>query len=244
MSKMILKKIRHELKQNTDKKYKHGAENYFKEPVNFIGVRTPTVRKIATKYWEQIKYESKPEIFKLCEALLKNNHHNPFDEEATIAYAWAYRLKKQYQKTDFATFERWLKKYVSNWGKCDDFCTHAFGTLLRMYPELIIKTKPWQKSKNRWLRRASAVIFIVSANTYEIDPKYLKHVFATANALLHDKDDLVQKGYGWMLKAASHHNPKEVFEFVMERKDKMPRTALRYAIEKYPQEMRLRAMNK
>lgn len=56
--------------------------------------------------------------------------------------------------------------------------------------------------------------------------------------------DMVQKGYGWMLKEAAKRFPKEVFEFVMERKGTMPRTALRYAIEKYPQEMRKRVMEK
>jgi len=55
---------------------------------------------------------------------------------------------------------------------------------------------------------------------------------------------MVQKGYGWMLKEASNHNQKEVFEFVMRYKDKMPRIALRYAIEKMPDKLKKRAMKK
>jgi 3-methyladenine DNA glycosylase AlkD len=59
-----------------------------------------------------------------------------------------------------------------------------------------------------------------------------------------DKEDLVQKGYGWMLKEISKNDPMVVFEFVMQRKDRMPRTALRYAIEKLSPELRQQAMRK
>jgi 3-methyladenine DNA glycosylase AlkD len=55
-----------------------------------------------------------------------------------------------------------------------------------------------------------------------------------ADLLLLDKDDLVQKGYGWMLKAASQAWQNEVFEYVMKNKTVMPRTALRNTIEKMP----------
>ncbi len=59
-----------------------------------------------------------------------------------------------------------------------------------------------------------------------------------------DKDDMVQKGYGWMLKEASKKHQAEVFDYVMKRKAEMPRTALRYAIEKMPAEMRKKAMER
>jgi 3-methyladenine DNA glycosylase AlkD len=55
---------------------------------------------------------------------------------------------------------------------------------------------------------------------------------------------MVQKGYGWMLKEASKKHQPEVFDYVMSKKARMPRTALRYAIEKMPVEMRRRAMER
>ena len=69
-------------------------------------------------------------------------------------------------------------------------------------------------------------------------------VFEIADILLLDKDDMVQKGYGWMLKEASNHEPKKVFEYVMRHKKEMPRTALRYAIEKLSPDLRKQAMAK
>jgi len=74
--------------------------------------------------------------------------------------------------------------------------------------------------------------------------KFLTDIFKIADALLVDKDDLVQKGYGWMLKAASEAHQKDVFDFVMKNKSNMPRTALRYAIEKMPAEFKRQAMEK
>jgi 3-methyladenine DNA glycosylase AlkD len=73
---------------------------------------------------------------------------------------------------------------------------------------------------------------------------FLKDIFGIADILLLDKDDMVQKGYGWMLKAASEAYQKEIFDYVVSKKTVMPRTALRYAIEKMPQELKAEAMRK
>jgi len=90
------------------------------------------------------------------------------------------------------------------------------------------------------MRRASAVSLIIPARK----GLFLDIIFEIANSLMLDKDDLVQKGYGWMLKAASESHQQEVFDFVMKKKSIMPRTSLRYAIEKMPEEMRKQAMDK
>jgi 3-methyladenine DNA glycosylase AlkD len=74
--------------------------------------------------------------------------------------------------------------------------------------------------------------------------KFIKDVFEIADILLLDSEDMVQKGYGWMLKAASQAHQREVFNYVMKHKAKMPRTALRYAIEKMPKVLKAKAMQK
>ena len=112
-----------------------------------------------------------------------------------------------------------------------------------MYPDYIGELKRWATSENRWTKRASAVTLIIPARR----GLFLKEVFEIADILLLDKDDLVQKGYGWMLKAASESNldnRNKVFEYVISKRAVMPRTALRYAIEKMPKEMKVEAMKK
>jgi len=66
--------------------------------------------------------------------------------------------------------------------------------------------------------------------------------YRIADALLTDTDDLVQKGYGWLLKAVAEADQSSVIDFVMQRRATMPRTALRYAIEKMPPELKHQAM--
>jgi 3-methyladenine DNA glycosylase AlkD len=100
--------------------------------------------------------------------------------------------------------------------------------------------KKWAKSENRWVKRASSVTLIIPARK----GLFLNDIFEIANTLLTDTDDMVQKGYGWMLKAASQAYEKEVFDFIMNNKKAMPRTALRYAIEKMSPELKSKAMEK
>lgn len=149
-------------------------------------------------------------------------------------------MRRHYQKEDFKPFEFWLKKYVNDWESCDDLCTHAFGAFIYQFPEFLPKIKKWAGSSNQWLRRASAVVLIYSLRK----GKYLNEAFSMAKTLMKDNEDLVQKGYGWMLKEASNLYPKEVFNFVVKNKKIMPRTALRYAIEKLPGNMKKEAMKK
>jgi 3-methyladenine DNA glycosylase AlkD len=107
-----------------------------------------------------------------------------------------------------------------------------------MYPSFLAELKKWAVSENRWEKRASAVTLIIPARK----GKFLKDIFEIAGLLHSDPDDMVQKGYGWMLKAASQAHQKEVFEYVMKRKGTMPRTSLRYAIEKMPADLKAKAM--
>ena len=228
--------IRRELEQQVDEKTRSNSQSFFKERVTFYGVKTSIVSKIAQKYFLEIKHLSKQGIFSLCEELLKSDYL----EEAFIAFDWAYRLRDKYEPDDFIHFENWLNKYINNWAKCDTLCNHTVGAFIERYPQYIKNLKRWAKSGNRWLRRASAVTLIIPAR----QGKFLEDVFEIADILLSDKDDLVQKGYGWMLKEASREHRKEVFDYVMRNKETMPRTALRYAIEKMPEDLRRKAMEK
>lgn len=236
MERDVLAAVRQELRQSIDEKTRESAQRFFKEEVKFHGVKSALVKKIATKYFREIKDRDKKEIFSLCENLLQAN----FGEEAFIAFEWSYSLRRQYVPEDFAVFERWVDQYVDNWAKCDTLCNHTLGSFVEMYPQFIENLEVWARSENRWLRRASAVTLILPARK----GMFLKEVFEISDILLTDKDDMVQKGYGWMLKEASKKHQEEVFDYVMKRRAKMPRTALRYAIEKMPVEMRRRAMER
>ena len=232
----IISEIRNELQNNIDLKTQESSRNFFKEEIQSYGVKSAIVAKMSKDYFKSIKNNSKAEIFGLCEQLWQSQTL----EESFIACNWSYAVRKDFEAGDFIIFEKWIDLYVTNWASCDTLCNHTVGSFLEMYPGCISELKKWANSQNRWVRRASAVSLIIPARK----GKFLADILEIAGILLLDKDDMVQKGYGWMIKAASHSHQKEIFDYIIEKKAIMPRTALRYAIEKMPPELKIKAMEK
>lgn len=232
----LISEIREELTSNADERTKETAARFFKEGINCYGVKAATVLKIADKYFKQIRNEQKQTIFLLCEELLVSD----LFEESAIAFEWVHRMREYYEPEDLEIFEGWIEKYVNNWAKCDTLCNHSVASFIESYPQYLSRLKEWTRSENRWFRRAAAVTLVLPAR----NGKFLEDVLEIADSLLMDEDDLVRKGYGWMLKEAGKAHQQEIFEYVMKNKKVMPRTSLRYAIEKFPQDMRKKAMEK
>jgi len=232
----VLSAVRQKLLSSADDAVRESSKRFFKEEAKFYGVKVVIVKGIAKEYFKNINHKSKNEIFALCEDLLRSD----LGEEAFIAFEWTYNLRKDFEPADFPLFERWIRDYVNNWAKCDTFCNHSIGAFLEKYPAYVKDLKGWARSENRWLKRAAAVSLILPARK----GIFLEDAFEIADILLTDSDDMVQKGYGWLLKESSKADRDSVFEYVMRNRSAMPRTALRYAIEKMPDEMRREAMRR
>lgn len=235
----IVIRLRSELREKASEKERLSGERFFKEEIRLYGMKSQVVVQIAKAYYQEIKNLPKREVFALCDDLWESGYF----EEAAIACEWSYAQRRHFEPADFTVFEKWVTHNVSNWAACDTLCNHTVGTFLEMYPEFLGELKKWALSPNRWVRRASAVSLIVPARK----GLFLNEIFELARILLTDQDDMVQKGYGWMLKVASQSGPgtqTAVFDFVMKNKKVMPRTALRYAIEKMPADMKKLAMAK
>ena len=232
----VLSKISSDLKASVDSKTQQSFQRFFKQQVKAYGVKTAVVGKIAKKYWPEVETLGKPELFRLCEELLRSD----YIEEAFIVSSWLPNYIDHLEPTDLATFKRWIDCYIDNWAKCDSLCNHTIGDLIQKYPQTLGEVKSWAKSKNRWLKRASAVSLIVPAKK----GLFLSDALEICDMLLLDEDDMVQKGYGWLLKEESRKHQKEVFDYVVANRKVMPRTALRYAIELMPKELKTEAMKK
>jgi 3-methyladenine DNA glycosylase AlkD len=232
----IIENLRQELIKNADEKTRLSGERFFKEDVKLYGIKSAEVSRISKEHYKAIADKSKSHIFALCDELWESGYM----EESFVACNWAYNVRKQFEPDDFDIFEKWVSTYVGNWASCDTLCNHTVGTFVEMYPEYLSGLKKWAQSKNRWVKRASAVSLILPARRGE----FLEDIFIIADILHSDKDDMVQKGYGWMLKAAREAHQKDVFNYIMRKKTTMPRTSLRYAIEKLPPELKAQAMAK
>ena len=236
MTNHILVQLRADLRANADEKSIANYQRYFKETVKFYGLSMSGANKIAVNYWKEIKSLSKPEIFALCEDLFKSD----YSEEAAVASDWAPRLTNQFEPADLALFRRWIDSYLNDWAKVDGFCNHTVGNFMQKYPASITEIVSWTASSNRWLKRASAVSLIIPAKK----GLFINEIFTISDHLLTDKDDMVQKGYGWMLKEAYKQHQDAVYQYVLKHRRDMPRTALRYAIEKMPPDLKTEAMKR
>jgi len=202
------------------------VKNRLKDSSNHNRLTTGMVRRISAQTFKLIPDKTIDSVFKICEELLEERSW----ALGVIAYDYAYKMRGQYKEETFFTFEKWLIKYVRNWGDCDDFCTHAFGELLSQFNNLYNRVIEWTNYEHFWVRRAAAVILI-----YPIKKEKLGKInpYIIVNKLLCDDHYLVLKGYGWMLKVLSLVKPEEVYQYLVCNKDKMPRISFRYAVEKF-----------
>jgi 3-methyladenine DNA glycosylase AlkD len=200
-------------------------------------IRTREIRKLSADLFKRIEDKSISNVFALCEKLFELNHWH----FSTIAFDFAFRVRKQYDENTFEVFQGWLKKYCTDWSFVDDFCSHAFGELLCQNTELFSKMIKWTKCKEWWVRRAAAVILlplIRKKRHHEIYP------FQISDLLMYDEHYLVLKGYGWMLKELSQKDPDSVFTYLEKNKPNMPRAAFRYALEKLDIQSKKELMSK
>jgi 3-methyladenine DNA glycosylase AlkD len=232
----ILEAVVHDLADQSDAATRESSSRFFREPVRSRGVKTAAVRAVARKHWKEVEPLGKARILALCEGLYRTGYL----EDGFVAADWAARLAPAFEPGDIGVLGAWVDRYIDNWAACDTLCNHAVGDLVARYPETVEVLKEWAGSGNRWMRRAAAVSLVVPAKRGE----FLEDALAIADLLLLDADDMVRKGYGWLLKEASRRHRDEVHAFVLARRDVMPRTALRYAVELMPPELRAEAMRR
>ncbi|WP_341788066.1 MULTISPECIES: DNA alkylation repair protein [unclassified Rickettsia] len=182
----------------------------------------PTLRKIAKTYYNLSKDD--------LGGLIKSR----FNEERLLALVI---LINQYQKASdndkkfFYEFYIDNIKYVNNWNLVDASAHYIIGAYLwDKDKEYLFKLA---KSENLWERRIAMV-----ATWYFIRKNELNLTFKIAQLLLNDKHDLIHKAVGWMLREAGKKDEKQLIDFLNQHISQMPRTTLRYAIERFPKETR------
>jgi 3-methyladenine DNA glycosylase AlkD len=226
-----------ELQAEADPAYREQIRTQYNMDVeNFWGVRTPAIRTIGARHYKRLQALEIDRRLEVCRALLETRLY----EHRIMAFHWAYLARRDHAARHLEVFASWLDEYVDDWIDCDDLCNRVVGDFLLRFSECAGAVLAWTGSPNLWMRRGAAVSLVLPAR----QGQQLEVVLAVADALLEDREDLVQKGYGWMLKEASRAHPQEVFDYVVSRRGTMPRVALRAAIKKLPDHLRREAMGK
>lgn len=226
---VIARQALEKLRAQADPERARQVQKYFKETVRSFGVPSPAVRAIAAELYLSIKKEW--DIFQalqLCAILFPR----PELETKAIAALILARYNKEFQPQLFGQVKNWLaKNYLANWASVDTFCPEIMGTLLFRYPELVKEIKTWPSHPNRWVKRASIVSFLKLTKK----EGFLDIIYEQAIKLFPVDDDLIQKANGWVLRETGKRDMPRLEQFLLKHGPAIPRTTLRYAIERFPE---------
>ncbi len=223
----------HELKAAADPVRAENELKYFKGTINNLGVTLPKIQAIEKQLCKELpKTWNVDDAMRLCGVLMSMR----IFETTLFASFCLDRFSDLLGEAELCRIERWLEAdYCDNWAAVDTLCNHAVGTLIQQHRHLAERVKRWAYSTNRWVRRASAVTFVLTLR----QGLFLDAAYEIAEVLIQDKtDDLVQKGNGWMLREAGITDPERLERFLLKQGPDIPRTTVRYAIEKFPPEKR------
>jgi 3-methyladenine DNA glycosylase AlkD len=145
------------------------------------------------------------------------------------------RYRRQFTPALLPRWKRWLANNQSaNWATTDAICGVLIGPLVAAHPRLANEVAAWASHPNMWVRRASIVGLIpVARRGIALDTLY-----RTARRLHCDKEDLIQKAVGWALREAGKTDMVRLERYLRTNGPKIPRTTLRYAIERFPPQKR------
>ena len=215
-----------------------GAERYFKHTVKTFGATSAQVRALAADLYKTIRKQwTVQDAVTFCDLLFPE----PELESKAVGSLILCRFKKDFPESLFSRIEGWLAAdLLDNWASVDVFCTDGMPALLEKYPKLVGDIKRWCFHPNRWVKRAAAVSFIKLARKQE----FLAAIYGISKSLFPVPDDLVQKANGWLLREAGKTDEKRLEKFLLRHGRAIPRTTVRYAIERFPERKRKQLLGK
>lgn len=189
----------------------------------FVGITVPEQRKIAKRFY---KILSLTEVAKLLNSKI---HEDRFIALEILVM----KFESGSEQEQKAVYNLYLKstKYVNNWDLVDTSASYIVGAYLYDNPRSILKKLA--KSKSLWEKRISII-----ATLYYISKSQFQDTLDISKILIKDEHDLIHKAVGWMLREIGKRDIKTELKFLDEYSTRMPRTMLRYAIERFPETKR------
>lgn len=214
-----------------------GMRTYFKrdEDVSFYGVDLPTVRRIAAEIGRERRTWTVADATRFCDTLIRDREF----EAKCVGVLVLERWRRDFPPGLFRTARRWLRDgHCASWAAVDLVAPTLLSPLVRAHPELLGELARWPTARSLWVRRASAVTLVPLARKGEALPQ----AYRTARALFPDPHDLIHKATGWLLREAGKTDADRLERFLRRHGPRIPRTALRYAIERFPPARRKRLL--
>lgn len=233
-SNMSLSALKSEIKSLSNAKQAKLLQRYFKtgkgeygEGDVFLGLKVPQVRKIAIKH-KDLPLED-------IETLLKSTIH---EERLCALLILVHNFEKNPDKRQ-EIFKIYIKNtlYINNWDLVDLSSPNIFGRFIfnagksnPVYGGILFR---FAHSNNLWEKRIAIISTVYFIRNHRFD-----ETLEISELLMNDKHDLIHKAVGWMLREVGKKDQKVEEDFLKKHYKQMPRTMLRYAIEKFPEEKR------
>ena len=212
------------------------VQHFFKHEVKSRGWYTAELRKVAKRFRRTILAEhGTPYLLQVADQLFAGE----VLEEKAFAIMLLENMTPECGRSEFKLFESWLDR-ITCWADHDGLVHYLIGPMIAANESYLIRPPRWAKKKSIWHQRAAAVSLIHSTRQH----KNFDHIRSVTELLLRSKDDMVQKGLGWLLREAAKANPKETVAYLMTIRDRTPRLVLRTACETLPAATQQRVLAK
>ncbi len=230
----VAAQIRTALKDGGSVEHATGVQWFFKEEIKSHGWYTAELRRAMRQCRREILREHDFEfLVKVADKLFSGN----VLEEKIAAVFLLEKLDAQFGDREFKLSEAWLDR-ISSWADHDALVHDLIAPMLVAQPARSKAVFRWAKSPKRWHRRAACVALIRGAREKMFFPEIVK----LSDSLLSDKDDMVQKGLGWLLRETAKHDAKRTVPYLMKIRGRAPRLVLRTACETLPKATRTRVL--
>lgn len=206
------------------------VQRFFKEEIRSRGWYTDEIRKLAKRMTRAIAdAEGIDYLFAVADDLF---HGDVLEEKVLAVFLLQNRVGELNEK-HFRGLVRWLPR-VSSWADHDGLATFLLGPMMVAEPKRTACALKWTKSRDRWHRRAAAVSLIRGVR----QKQFARETRFVTSALLADKDDMVQKGLGWLLREQAKYDREKALPLLRAIRAKAPRLVLRTACETLPAPLR------
>lgn len=205
------------------------AAKYFRgdHGLRFYNVGTAQVRSLAREIHAANPGWTIDDAMRLAGELMRD----PYLETKGVGLEVLARYRRSFAPRLLPAWKRWLAGNLStNWATTDAICGMLIGPLIAEHQQLARLLPAWAAHRNMWVRRASAVALIPSVRR----GLALDLAYEIAAALHADREDLIQKAVGWMLREAGRQDPARLERYLRAKGSAVPRTTVRYAIERFP----------